>query len=416
VVKIACDIQPGLGRSKKENRYFELFQHNTILGLMGFDRGSTFWSYMVLQFSQASPAVFHAALAISALHEHLDREATQGTGSYRLSLLEYNKSIGYLRSRQLRQPVQFTLTCCILFICLENAQGNHDEAITHLRNGLTILQDWKTITSTSASEDLVVENLTQVFRRLDMQATVFLDSRQPELNATSAARSPKMDHSVPKCFSSMQEAQIALEEIELRLFYVLTTKSTQHHSLESHDEMIAARAPLLRGLADRFKEWKEAFDSFSARESEKLQTKDLRLGVLLALHYETTSFMLDTKATSNPDIEKILAWESTLTRINELSRSLINSSSPGNKFAFSADTGVIGPLYYAAMKATSSPVRQQAIEILRSVKWKEGFWDAETAARIVENVSSVKRAGMTGLAVTGSIPDLAKAHCVVTCF
>ena len=74
-VKISCSIQPGPRRSKKENRYFELFQHNTILGLMGFDHRSTFWSYMVLQFSQSSPAVLHAALALSALQEHLDRDA-----------------------------------------------------------------------------------------------------------------------------------------------------------------------------------------------------------------------------------------------------------------------------------------------------------------------------------------------------
>ena len=413
-MKLACNTHPGLGRSRKENRYFELFQHNTILGLMGFDRGSSFWNYTVLQVSQASPAVLHAALALSALHEHLDRDPTRKTESFQLSLLEYNKSIGYLRSRQSNLPVQFTLICCILFICLENAQGSYDGALTHLRNGLSILQDWKTNTSMSGSGDKMMEDLTLVFRRLDMQATVFLDSRQPELNATSRVQSPKSDHSVPECFSSMQDAQTSLEEIELRLFYVLTTKSMQHHSFESHDKMLAARAPLLRGLAGRFRKWKEAFDSFSKRESEKLQPKDVRLGVLLALHYETTSYMLDTKSRSNPDMETILTWESTLTRINNLCRSLIKSSSSSAKFA--ADTGVIAPLYYSAMRATSSPVRLQAIEILRSVRWKEGFWDAETAARIAENVSDVKRSGMTSLPVTGGIPDLAKAHCVVTCF
>ena len=415
---VACEIRPGPVRSKKESRYFDLFRHRTILGLMGFDNGSTFWSYMVLQFSQSSPAVLHAALALGALHEHLggDPNAIGDTKSYRLCLMQYNKSIGYLRSRRSRQPIQLTLTCCILYICLENAQGNHGTALEHLQNGLKILQDWKMDTNTSASEDLVVKNLTNVFRRLDMQATVFLDSRQPELNATSIVQSPKTDHTVPICFSSMRDAQISLEEIELRLFYVLTTKSSQHHSCQSHDEMLSIRAPLLRGLSGRFKEWKETFDSFSIGESERMQTKDLRLGVLLALHYETTSLMLDTKTKPAPDMEDILTWESQITRINDLSRSLIRSSSSDSRFEFSADTGVIAPLYYAAMRATSSPVRQQAIEILRSVKCKEGFWDAETAARIAENVSQVKRAGTPGLPVTGSIPVLAKAHCVVTCF
>jgi hypothetical protein len=417
-MSLTCGIAQGPVRSKVEIRYFDLFQRNTIIGLMGFDHGSTFWSYMVLQFSQSSPAVLHAALALGALHEHLDGDSngTGDSGSYRRCLMQYNKSIGYLRSKQSRQATPLTLTCCVLFICLENAQGNHDTALAHLQNGLKMLQDWKMDTNTSASEDLAVENLTNVFRRLDMQATIFLDSRQPELNATSVLRSLNMDHSVPVCFSSMRDAQTSLEEIELRLFYVLTTKSTQHSSCQSHEEMLTTRAPLLHGLSGRFKRWKEAFDLLSTHESEKMHTKDIRLGVLLALHYETTSLMLDIKIKPTPSMEDIVSWEFKASRINELSRSLIKTSSPERRFAFSADTGVIAPLYYAAMRATSSPVRQLAIEILRSVKCREGFWDAETAARIAENVSRVKTTGATGLPITGSIPVLAKAHSVVTCF
>lgn len=412
---LSFEITLGPIRSKTESRYFDLFQRNTMICLMGFDHRSTFWRYMVLQFCQSSPAVLHAVLALAALHEHLDGKSNENgnAGSYRLSLMQYNKSIGYLRARQSRQATPLTLTCCVLFFCLENAQGDHDTALAHLQNGLKILQDWKMDTNTSASEDLAIENLTNVFRRLDMQATIFLDSRQPELNATSTLRSLQTDHSGPSCFSSMRDAQTSLEEIELRLFYVLTTKSTQHESSKSHADMLSKRAPLLHGLAGRFKEWKEAFDSFSNRASERLHTEDVRLGVLLALHYESTTLMLDIKTKQTPDMGDILTWESKITRINDLSKSLIKTSE--SRFAFSADTGVIAPLYYAAMRATSSPVRQQAIKILRSVKCREGFWDAETAARVAENVSQAKITGATGLPVNGSLPVLAKAHCVVTC-
>jgi hypothetical protein len=332
-----------------------------------------------------------------------------------MCLMQYNKSIGYLRSRQSRQATPFTLTCCVLFICLENAQGNHNVALEHLQNGLKILQDWKLNANTSGSEDLAVENITSVFRRLDMQATIFLDSRQPELNATSTLRGLTMDCSSISCFSSMRDAQTSLEEIEIRLFYVLTTKSIQHSSSKSHDEMLSIRAPLLRGLDARFREWKYAFDSFSNHESAVLHMKDVRLGVLLALHYETTSLMLDIKSKQTPSMEDLSSWESKIMRINDISKSLIKTSTSETKFAFSADTGVIAPLYYAAMRATSSPVRQQALELLRSVRCREGFWDAETAAKIAENVSRATMTGATGLPVNGSILVLAKAHCVVTC-
>lgn len=400
-----------------ESQYFDLFQHNTILGLMGFDQGSTFWSHMVLQFSQSSPEVLHAVLALAALHKHQD-EKSNGTGnakSYLLSLTQYNKSIGYLRARQLRRDKPLTLTCCVLFICLENSQGNNDTALAHLQNGLRILQDWKTDPNTSASEDVVIENLTNVFRRLDMQATVFLDSRQPELNATSTVRGLQTDRSGPSCFCCMRDAQLALEEIELRLFYVLTTKSTQHGSCHAHNELLSARAPLLHGLAGRFAEWKEAFDSFSNRESEKLTLEDVRLGVLLALHYESTTLMLDIKTKQAPDMQDLSTWECKITRINDLSKSLLKTIPSEGRFAFSADTGVIAPLYYAAMRATSCSVREQIIKTLRTLRHREGFWDAETAATIAENVYRAKRTGATGLPVNGSMPFLTKAHCVVPC-
>jgi hypothetical protein len=71
VVSIFCDITPQLVKSKTESRYLDLFQSNTVFSLMGFDHGSTFWSYLVPQFVQSSPAILHAALALGALHEHL---------------------------------------------------------------------------------------------------------------------------------------------------------------------------------------------------------------------------------------------------------------------------------------------------------------------------------------------------------
>ena len=415
---LTLETLPGPVRSKMESRYFDLFRRNTILGLKGFDHGSTFWSYMVLQFSQSSPAVLHAVLALAALNEHQDGKSSGvgDAGGYRLYLTQYNKAIGYLRARQSRQETPLTLTCCVLFICLENAQGNDDTALAHLQNGLKILQNWKMDARTSASEDMAIQNLTDVFRRLDMQATIFLDSRQPELNATSTLRSLPTEHSDSLCFSSMRDAQISLEEIELRLFYVLTTKSTQHRSSQSHDELLSTRAPLLRGLAGRFEDWKKAFDSFSNRESEKLGMEDVRLGVLLALHYESTTLMLGIKSKQAPNMQDLLTWESKITRINDISRSLIKTTTSEGRFTFSADTGVIAPLYYAAMRATSSAVRQQVIKTLRSVRCREGFWDAETAATIAENISRAKISGATGLPINGSVPVLAKAHCTVPCY
>ena len=394
-------ISPALGtsRSRTENRYFDYFRHNTMLGLRGFDYQSEFWTEIVLQFSQCCPAVLHAVFALSAFHEQLDSGSANSSGGDRPFLLQYNKSIAHLRSRKSPQPIRFTLTCCVLFICLENAQGNHETALAHLQNGLNILQDWRKEACQTASEERIRISLIEFFRRLDMQATVFLDSRQPQINATSVDEGLEGDRTLSKSFPSLRAAQIALESIEIRLLYVLTTKSNSGLS----------RKALLGGLSSQFFQWKAAIDTFSIQKKGSMQKEDLQLGVLLGVHFLTMSLMLDIKA----DMSSTSYNEARFQQVNSLSRSLINSSS--SKLKFAADTGIVAPLYFTAMNATNVNVRQQAIDLLHLVKVKEGFWDGGIAGRIAENVSRVKETGRSGIRVTGGIPILAEAHCIKCC-
>ncbi|OCK82645.1 hypothetical protein K432DRAFT_214942 [Lepidopterella palustris CBS 459.81] len=103
-----------------------------MLGLMGFNYESTFWTQVAVQFSVSSPAVLHAILALSALHEHLESSSATTAEGNQLVLKEYDKSIEHLCSFQSTQPIQVTRTCCILLISLENTQENHDTALARL--------------------------------------------------------------------------------------------------------------------------------------------------------------------------------------------------------------------------------------------------------------------------------------------
>jgi hypothetical protein len=368
---------------------------------MGFDHNSVFWNQTVLQFSAGSPAVLHAVLSVSALHEDLleGRSITSTSSGEMLFLKQYNKAIQHLRSSQDFQAVSATLICCILFVCLENFRGNHDTALAHLQSGLKILQDWRTKEIESTSEIDVRESITRVFRRLDMQATAFMDSRQPHINATSVDEyAPESSNSASSYFKSLQQAQDEFERIAIRLFYVLT--------LKSHPKYSPTRTTLLRGLAIRFNAWKKSFDTFSDRESPSMDTRDLQLSVMLGLHFQAATLMLDLRA--NP-----VVFENEIdlkcVRIINLSRSLINSSNL-SKPKFSSDMGVIGPLYFAAMNASPS-IRQQAIDLLYRIKGKEGFWDPRTTAKIAKEVLIIQQhVKSPGLPVTGGVQFLAAAH------
>ncbi|KAL7931421.1 hypothetical protein V8C35DRAFT_310349 [Trichoderma chlorosporum] len=97
-----------------------------------------------------------------------------------------------------------------------------------------------------------------------------------------------------------------------------------------------------------------------------MNARDLKLLLLLELHYQTTSLMLDLKG----DISSVSSSNTQCTKINELSKNLILASSHPEP-AFLVDTGIIAPLYFAATTTWCLCIRQRSLDLLRSISWKE---------------------------------------------
>lgn len=396
-------ILSGTFQTRAEYRQFEYFRHHVLLYLTGFDNQSRFWNETVLQFSEASPAVLHAVLALSALYEHLDGSSKGMLAPDKHVLQHYNKSIKYLRQAPSSHPVEFALTCCILFVAFESARDDHKMALFHLQNGLNIIKDWRTKEIKSIQGRQTREDITEILRRLDMQATTFLNSRQPYLAATVDVESLDNKSSSSMSFSSLRNAQSSLDKIEIRLFYILTTRSSALHlPCTGFSNHATSRQVLLQGIKVRFAQWKKAFDDFSGHEANNMNAKDLQLLLLLELHYHTTSLMLDLRG----DISSASSSDAQCTKINELSKDLILASS-NPKLTFLVDTGIIAPLYFSATSTSCICIRQQSLDLLRSISWKEGLWDSRLVAQIAEHLSVVGESGLVRVAASGGVPELA---------
>jgi hypothetical protein len=396
-------ISPGTIQTRDEYRHFEYFRHHALLHLTGFDNQSRFWNEIVLQLSEASPAVLHAVLALSALYEHLDGSSEGKLAPDKLVLQHYNRSIKYLRQAPSSHPVEFALTSCILFVAFESARDDHKMALFHLQNGLSIMNDWRTKAVQSFEGRQTREDISEILRRFDMQATTFLNSRQPYLAATVDVESLENHSGSSMSFSSLRSAQLSLDKIEIRLFYILTTKSSALHLLWTRSSNHAtSRQVLLQGIKVRFAQWKKAFDEFSEHEANNVNARDLKLLSLLELHYQTTSLMLDLQG----DISSVSYSDAQCTRINELSKNLILASS-NPKSTFLVDTGIIAPLYFAATTTSCVCIRQQSLDLLRSISWKEGLWDSRIVVQIAEHLSVVGESGLVRIDVSGGVPELA---------
>ncbi|KAH9215959.1 hypothetical protein DL95DRAFT_132875 [Leptodontidium sp. 2 PMI_412] len=455
-------------RSEPTNRTFDYFLSHASLSLMGFNHRSEFWSRLVPMLCETQDAVLRGVLALSKGFEvgccgggvgGLGREREENL----VCLRQYNKAIRALcergvegkrkrmgragmgstfsqqeefRDHQERRQITdlqyiITLTCCVLFICLENIIGNYDIALQHLENGLKLLREWMLLAVRGVESERAV--LVDVFRRLDMQATAFLNSRKPEMvisNSTGImADHDGQDEKIQMKFNTLEEAMFALEDVEIRLFYALTITITNTNASSQYSAK--QKQQLLSYIATRFGEWKEAFDGFSNRVRKDMMSKDLRLSLILGLHYQTTTLMLAVNANSSGSDDNTFRLSQTpsFTKILQLCRTLINTSSSSSsssslsstqqqqgqkqeqKQTFSADMGVIPCLYFTAMNAADIFVRQEAIDLLRGMIGREGFWDPGTVANIAEAVLRLYPQGVEGVYAEEGILVLERVYC-----
>ncbi|KAB5536152.1 hypothetical protein GE09DRAFT_905506, partial [Coniochaeta sp. 2T2.1] len=157
---IAADIDG----TDSETNFFRRFRLLATDGLTNHVCNFTqFWNRVTPQTSHPDEAVKHAVIALGAayqlfqLNDH-EQNHEKRTGKVLhmgtadefthenlevFTIQQYNKSICRLQRHlgsSSPESIQVTLICCLAFICLETMRGHHEAAVTHLTNGLNILQ------------------------------------------------------------------------------------------------------------------------------------------------------------------------------------------------------------------------------------------------------------------------------------
>ncbi|KAF4882247.1 hypothetical protein CGCFRS4_v014744 [Colletotrichum fructicola] len=66
------------------------------------------------------------------------------------------------------------------------------------------------------------------------------------------------------------------------------------------------------------------------------------------------------------------------------------------RFSYSAQMGLIPPLYYTAMKCRVPILRRQAVELVTTGLHEEGIWDTSLSAQMAREVISLEEKGLCG--------------------
>lgn len=433
-----------------ESLYFDLFRVQTASELSGyFD--STFWTQRVLQECHFEPAIRHAVVALGALYKTLEQSCEPdlpplaGAMSrfdsvmchWQVAIRKYSeacKAMLHLSGDKLSTN-KTRLMASVLLACFDSFIGDHRQAIVQIQTGLRLLARIQyDRTQAPYSNERVEEDLLIIFTRLAIQAKSYdmafhfphpyvihlgPQSLHDPSTPLSDTGSPQPSSPIPYKFSSLREARLASDQLcEMLLRFI-------EHLQRAKKEPSYTLPPSWRQLGATFQSqidsWSQAFEPiFQSRLTQpnmslleksgiaalkmfQVNTNVIFLTIFCAAEVQFDAFLSHFQAIVSlgwevvGDDEKRAATE----RCPDPRRCRQQHESPsragaaafpthGIKPSFSADLGIVPPLFVVATKCREPTVRREAIRLLRSSARREGMWDSELAANIAQWVMEIE--------------------------
>ena len=391
--------------------YFYYFRQSTCIELSSL-LPSTFWNHYVLPMSANSPAVQYAILALAAQHKvytefgPIQFPVPESREIYPLS--SYGKAICSLNRRIDGESndalvVQESLVACLLFICLNILQGNDIGAMTHLSSGLQLnrhLSKSLPISSGSDSRAEPIHQLIETFRRLDLQAALYLGSHQITSASTQCNSHPNslVHKKSTQTFQSVEEARRVLTNIVLSASYFIrsTAEPLKYVDFEGPKSTTARQRHALN-LRDTYirqlHEWQRSLEIYSSSLSAELQTdENLQCSKCSVLYAQTVIALSVCLSPNETEYDMcVILFLSILENAEVILSSTEGPNSQGaglqHKIVplFDLEVSVIQPLYFTALKCRVPNMRYRAIALMYQAG-KEGVWDGALMARIARHV------------------------------
>ncbi|SPO06543.1 uncharacterized protein DNG_09233 [Cephalotrichum gorgonifer] len=398
-----------------------------------------FWYNYALPLGHTAEAVKYAICALGAAHRAFKFQDMKEHPSLHelrnLSVQQYNQAIhcvkAIMEKATTEQHMEIILSCCVIFISIENLHGRYAESLRHLKAGTSLLISL--MSKTDPTEDLrefegihpddratntpkFLNHASQALCRLGNDAWGYArDMIAPDLNFDATTNN---DLLFPRSgFTSVGDAEQSFHNVAKlfeadRMFSALSTSAqTQSHSDESQIEVsfMTSRVPAqyqqlpLEELKPIFNHWSERFDLFrlqldksKATSQEVLRTRALAVDQALWTGFLKCDIWTDYQ---QDDYEEILRRAESLVKLDAFQTNPV--------FAF--DGSLIMSLAIPSVRSMDCDLQWRAIRLLRSFWRREGMWDSQELADILEAMMIAKSRGMvTEDMLPWDIPHLAR--------
>ncbi|GJN75247.1 hypothetical protein PLICBS_009344 [Purpureocillium lilacinum] len=349
------------------------------------------------------------------------------------------------------------LMASVLLACFDSFIGDHKQAIVQIQTGLSLLEQLRCHPHHQSSNlnGRIEEDLVVIFTRMAIQAKSYdmafhfpqpyvirlAPQGQSTAGSTGSSETSSPGSSPEAClpyrFDSVLEAKLASDKLCEKL--VRFIERLQIAKNNPSNVLPASWKQYGLSFKDQLDAWSEAFEpifrirhdpgldhlersAISALKMFQINTNILFMMMFCDTEVQFDGFMPHFKAIVDLGWEVVGADEKRAAakrcpnpdlchHQHNLSKGAFRAGKlPTHhiKPSFSADMGIVPPLFVVATKCREPRLRRQAILLLRSSARREGMWDSELAANIGQWIMEVEEFDETtppGTMPTRPIPE-----------
>ncbi|OHW97987.1 C6 zinc finger domain-containing protein [Colletotrichum incanum] len=381
------------------------------------------WSNYILPLGYYSDSIKHAVIALGVAHRAFledpfsEPEPSQSALAFNdLAERHYRKAVSeaiQIMADPSPVNIRITLACCLVFVCFEIVRGQYDKAIQHLRSGSRVLEslhqaalvNQRNPGGLSASENCMAEtvqkhfnqlcDITNMFTCMGMDASMLIEADVvPDL---SFFTQPEADVDETMPFSSVSEARQCFHLVE-RMFtqafedcWYCSSDSCWHSTSSCGSHRPSSESQSSNDAAweianAHFKAWCSRFELFQKVLPKNMEPADQ--DELKALRFSQKSWAIFNEqegpcALKNSNMED-------LHMLVDMAEEIVSSreEQPRPKFALVAD--IVPSLAYICAFCENIDLERRIIDVLRSMKRREGMWDSQEMANLYELVLQAK--------------------------
>lgn len=323
------------------------------------------------------------------------------------------------------------LMASVLLSCFDSFIGDHKQAILQIQNGLVLLEQVRAERRRAfmaKPEEPVEDELLQMFTRLAIQAKSYdmaFHFPQPYVirllpapanpgSPSSDAGSPVSTHQepIPDRFASLREARLSWDTLCERIFRFTETMFSYASGDSPANILPASMIQYGMSFKAQIEAWSHAFEPLLTNRTAPGVTSQEKAGISVLKMFQIMAQILYLMTFSDNEME-FDTFKGQFKTIVDLALEVVGDEerrarekrcpNPHTcnhhkhhsdifggyeyiahhiKPSFSADLGIVPPLYVVATKCRDRVIRRQAIQLLRSSARREGMWDSELVARI----------------------------------